>query len=811
MKKTLLLSYILISFFAFSQQTKKEKAEKPAKTKTSAEQKKLEAKARKLFFYEDYANAAPLFEKLDELDTDKTKFDYLLGVCYLFMHSNEKAQIHLSNAAKRNDSPVQVYYYLAKADHLNNNFDEAIKDFEFYKDTLQKMLAKKIVPKDAQLHAHNQKTLAEVDREIEMCKVGKRLVENKLTNVSITNAGNPLNSKYPEYTPVFSNNEDIIFINSRRPESKGSKIDEDEFYEDIFVSYKVGNKWSEPKNIAEQMNENFNTNFHDAVVSISHDGEHLILYRSSGGKNSNGDLYLCDLKDDEWSNPKPFSAEINSPFGETHACLAEDGNVIYFVSDRPGGKGGRDLYVSKKEKGKWGKAVNMGDVINTPYDEESPYITPDGKTLYFSSTGHETMGGFDIFKSVYDASTDTWSKPENVGYPINSADHDIYLQWSLDGNTGYFTSIRPDTKGEKDIYKISGASGLQRYIVLKGKVTDSENRQPLRAEIILTDLATGKVNKFYSDSITGRYLITVEGGVKYDMDVAAIEHYIYEDSIAIPNESGVTELRKDVLLKPFKLNEHVILKNIFFDYNSSDLRPESEKELNALYTMLAYNPTLKLEIGGHTDSVANDEYNQKLSQARADEVVKYLVGKGIQQDRLKSIGYGETQPIASNSSNEGRQLNRRTEFVITDIKFSKKIIAQTDTAVALTAMKRNKMNFFTGRSSDFTIEIGHVLQESVHFPHDEYKVITDYSKNKADNVVAMLNKNPKMKLKIIAYSEDDEIQKMKDISTKRAKLVYDYLISKGVNEKQISFEGAKDAENEWAGRARRVEFFVEEL
>jgi outer membrane protein OmpA-like peptidoglycan-associated protein/tetratricopeptide (TPR) repeat protein len=806
---TLIIIFLLFVNLLTAQQNKKESTK--AK-KISSEQKKLEAKARKLFFYEDYANAAPLFEKLDEMDEDKTKYDYLLGICYLYMHANEKAQFHLSNAAKRNDTPVQVYYYLGKADHLNNNFDEAIKDFEFYKDTLKKMLTKKIVPKDPQLHAHNQKTIEEVDREIEMCKIGKRLMENKRNDVTVTNVGEPLNSKYPEYTPVFSNNEEFIFINSRRPESKRKKsFEDDEFYEDIFISYKINGRWSEPKNIAEQMNENFNTNYHDAVVSISHDGEHLILYRSTGGKNSTGDLYLCDLREDEWSNPKPFPAEINSPFSETHACLGDDGNILYFVSDRIGGKGGKDIYVSKKENGKWSKPQNLGDVINTLFDEESPYITPDGKTLYFSSNGHETMGGFDIFKSTYDPNTNTWSKPENLGYPINSSDHDIYLQWSLDGKTGYFTSIRPDTKGEKDIYKITGASEFNRYTVLKGKIMDSENRNPLRAEIILTDLNTGKVNKFFSDSLTGRYLITVSGGARYDMDVAAIEHYIFEDSILIPDAEGVAEIRKDILLKPFKLNEHVILKNIFFDYNSSELRPESERELNALYTLMAYNPTLKLEIGGHTDSIANDDYNLKLSEERANAVVNYLVNRGISPDRLKAVGYGETQPIASNATPEGRQLNRRTEFVITDVKFSKKIKALTDSSIAITGMRRNKINFFSGRSSDFTVEIGHVLQENVHFPHNEYKVITDYSKNKIENVINLLNKNPRMKIKIIAYSEDDEIQLVKDISDRRAKLVYDYMISKGVKKEQLLYEGAKDAENEWAGRARRVEFLVMEL
>ncbi len=780
----------------------------------SSNSKKLETKARQLFFYEDYKAAAEIFEKIEETEPDKTKHDYVLGVCYLHMHLSTKAEQHLQSAIKRKDSPVQVYYYLGKADHLANNFNDAIEHFEFYKDTLTKLLKNKVVTKDIELHAHNQKTLEEVDEEIKKCKVGKKMIDNPLKDVVVTNAGSPLNSEFAEYTPVFTNNEDIMFINSRRPESKGTNDEEEDYFEDIFISYKVSNGWSSPVNIAAQINESFNTNFHDAVVSISHDGELLIMYRSSGGKNANGDLYYCKLNDDEWSSPKPFPTEVNSIHGETSACFSDDANTMYFVSDRPGGKGGKDIYTIKKDaSGNWGKATNMSDSINSKFDEEAPYITPDGKTFYFSSTGHENMGGFDIFKSTYNEATATWSKPVNLGYPINSADHDIYIQWSLDGKTGYFTSIRPDTKGEKDIYKISGASEINQYIVLKGKVVDSETKVPLTAKISLFDLTNKKqLPDLNTDSTTGKYHVVVPGGVVYDVDVAAIEHYIFEDSIAIPKDKSINEVRKDVALRPFKLNEHVILKNIFFDYNSANLRPESERELNALYNMLAYNPTLKLEIGGHTDSVANDDYNLKLSEQRSNSVVEYLLKKGIQNDRLKGKGYGESQPIASNATDEGRQLNRRTEFVITDIKFTeKKIIAKMDTAVAMAGMRKNKVNFFTGRSTFTTPEVGHPLAESVHFPHFDAKTITDYSKRKADLIVEILQKNPNMELKIVSYSEEDELEKNSKISVERAKLVYEYLISKGVNSSRLKFEGASKLENQWAGHARRVEFFVEKL
>ncbi|MBY0426643.1 MAG: tetratricopeptide repeat protein, partial [Cytophagales bacterium] len=335
----------------------------------------VENKARSLFFYEKYKEAAPLYEKLDSLSPDHTKYDYPLGVCYLNSNQLEKAEAAFNSALKRKDTPVQVYYYLGKTEHLSHNFQKAIEYFLLYKDTLNNILANpsKKAPVDLEMHQHNKKTVSEIEQEVDMCLRGIEYL-GAPAKMTVSNAGNILNSKYPEYTPVFTHNVDFMFLNSRRPESMGTKDeDEDDFTEDIFVSYKTGNSWTKPANIADQLNKSFNSDNHDAVVSLSHDGENLIVYRSASGKYSSGDIFMCKLNEDVWTDPKEFPEIINSKYSETHACLTPDNKGLYFVSDRPGGKGKRDIYFIKKDANdNWETTISPIDSINSTEDEESP-------------------------------------------------------------------------------------------------------------------------------------------------------------------------------------------------------------------------------------------------------------------------------------------------------------------------------------------------------------------------------------------------------------------------------------------------------
>ncbi|MFN5786021.1 MAG: OmpA family protein, partial [Flavobacteriia bacterium] len=385
-------------------------------------------------------------------------------------------------------------------------------------------------------------------------------------------------------------------------------------------------------------------------------------------------------------------------YHESSACYSPDGNALYFVTDKPGGLGDRDIYVSYKDaKGKWGEAINLGPVINTKYGEEAVYIHPDGKTLYFSSQGHQTMGGFDIFKSVYNDSLKIWSKPENIGFPVNTPDDDVFLVVSASGKRGYYTSFNPNGFGEKDLYMItflgpekpmaqrnednliaSQAAPVKETVVapvmeikeaqltiLKGVITDALTTKPLEATIeIIDNQANQVIASFTSNSSTGKYLVSLPAGKNYGIAVKKEGYLFHSENFDIPNTAAFQQVEKDVELKKVAVGSKIILKNIFFDFDKATLRPESTNELQRLTKLLHDVPTLKIEISGHTDSKGANEYNLKLSDNRAKAVVDYLIKAGISSNRLVYKGYGEEQPISTNETDEGRQLNRRTEFKI---------------------------------------------------------------------------------------------------------------------------------------------------
>jgi outer membrane protein OmpA-like peptidoglycan-associated protein len=347
------------------------------------------------------------------------------------------------------------------------------------------------------------------------------------------------------------------------------------------------------------------------------------------------------------------------------------------------------------EKGRWGEAQNLGSIINTKYDEEGVFMHPDGKTLYFSSKGHNSMGGYDIFKTVYE--NGTWSKPENIGYPINTAGDDVFFSVSASGIHGYYSSAKPGGKGKQDVYivtflgpekplvnnteenllaciaKPTSDNVMQTVEVvtasltlLKGKVLDQITLEPVEAQIVLTDNELNEeLAVFTSNSATGRYMVSLPSGKNYGIAVKAPGYLFHSENFNVPEKAQYQEIEKDVYLKKVEVGSKIVLKNIFFDFGKATLRSDSESELDRLAKLLTDVPTLKIEISGHTDNVGSQSFNQKLSENRAKSVVEYLVNKkGIAADRLTYVGYGFQQPIATNDTEEGRQQNRRTEFKI---------------------------------------------------------------------------------------------------------------------------------------------------
>lgn len=635
-----------------------------------------------------WKEAIPYYLKANAFNPNNAMLNYKLGACYLHAADKAAALPYLEKALGLNPSvDPQLNFYLGQSYHLALEFDKAITYYSKYQ--------------SAVMNNPDPWYLEDLKMRMQQCYSGKEIVK-KPVRVFIDNLGSNINTKYNEYGAVISADESVIVFTARRDNSIGGKIDPmlNENFEDLYISYKQPNgQWSP----AENLGKNVNSDDHDAVSAISADGQKFIIYL--GRENNGGDLYESVLVGSEWSKPESLGKNVNTKdWHESSACYSPDGNTIYFVSNKPGGKGGHDIYVTHKdEKEKWGEAVNIGSVINTKYDEEGVYMHPDGKTLYFSSQGHSSMGGYDIFKTVYDETTKTWSAPENLGYPVNSADNDVFFVISASGKHGYYTSIaNKDSKGLRDLYMITflgpekpmvlnnednllaeATAPIKEVVIapvvqvkeaqltiLKGVITDFLTKVPLEAEIEIVDNSANMViATFKSNSKTGRYLVSLPAGKNYGIAVKKDGYLFHSENFDIPNTAAFQEVTKDIELKQLSVGSKIVLRNIFFDLDKATLRPESTAELERLTKLMNDVPTLKIELGGHTDSQGSDAHNQELSEKRAKAVVDYLTGKGIDASRLKSAGYGETQLVngCSNGvkcSDVEHQQNRRTEFKV---------------------------------------------------------------------------------------------------------------------------------------------------
>ncbi len=682
MKKLFTLLVLLLTVNVFAQNVEFEK-EFFKDNKDGLKEAKRNIEAGDKFFEQGsvfYRQAIDPYLLANKFNPNNAMLNYKIGKSYLYSNYKLKSIPYLEKALQLNPNvDPQIHLVLAKAYHLDMQWDKAIEEFKLFERTLTNL-------------SEFKELIEDIAKQKEECLIGKELIKNPI-RVFIDNVGPEINSQYPDYGPVISADESVMLFTSRRPNTTGGGIDEliNEPFEDIYISTKKGDKWSPAQN----MGKPINTEDHDANSGFSADGQKLLIYI---GKNQ-GDLYESELKGDTWSKPEKMNKNINTDFHESSACYTPDGKSVYFVSTKPEGSlGDGDIYISTKdEKGKWGKAVNLGPTINTKYGEEGVFIHPDGKTLYFSSQGHKSMGGYDIFKSVFDDKTKTWSEPENLGYPVNTADDDVFLVLSANSKHGYYSSFNAKGYGEKDIYMVtflgpekpmtlnnednllaSIAAPVKETVIapimqikeaqltiLKGVITDDLTKKPLEATIEIIDNSKNEViASFTSNSSTGKYLVSLPAGKNYGIAVKKENYLFHSENFDIPAVAAFQEVTKDVALKNIAVGSKIILKNIFFDFDKATLRPESTNELERLTKLLNDVPTLKIEISGHTDSKGADDYNKKLSNSRAKAVVDYLITKGISADRLTSVGYGEEQPIATNDTDDGRQLNRRTEFKI---------------------------------------------------------------------------------------------------------------------------------------------------
>lgn len=495
----------------------------------------------------------------------------------------------------------------------------------------------------------------------------QRPVSNDTAKVTIKKIPQPINSPFSDYAPLVSADGSTMLFTSNRPvterEKAKGKPAKENIYQVLFDEKK--RKWGAPVILPESVNAPGRNN---SAIAIAPDGQHMLVYRDDD--EGNGNIFESELNGAEWSAPIEFSAPINSDKHESSACYTPDGRTIYFVSNRDGGSGGKDIWQATRDgAGAWGDATALTTVINTNEDEQGVFLSTDGRTLYFSSKGHGGSGGYDLFRSTI---TDgQWSEPQNLKPPLNTVDDDLYLVLMADGKNGYFSSIRVGGLGYKDIYEVKFTPKAGRkaeepkLTVLKGQVIDDETKQPVEAQIEITDNGTKlNVGTQRSNSSTGSFLLPLPTGKDYGISVSAPGYLFHSENINMPDTGGYKEVAMVIELKKLKAGKTIVLNNVFYDFDKATLRPESSTELDALVQLLKENPALRIELGSHTDSKGADDYNLKLSDARAASVVTYLVGKGIAQERLVAKGYGETGPVATNETDEGRQQNRRTEFKV---------------------------------------------------------------------------------------------------------------------------------------------------
>lgn len=508
-----------------------------------------------LMLEENYDLALRNFLRAYEMDSSSANINYNVGACYLKSANDKaKAESYLTKAVAKIDknykmddpsekaAPPLAHYYYGQALHINYKFDEAIAQYDKFATFIGNDKSWK---KDLEYYKR-QSTFA------------KEVVAAPI-NVQITNMGDSINSEYPDYSPVLSSDERTMIYTTRRPSSTGGeKTPDGTFFEDIVVSYKDDKgKWSKPVALSSYVN----TNGHEASVNLSPDGQTLIVFRDDGG---NGNIYYSTWNGKTWTSLQEFGSDINTKAWESHACLTNDGNTIYFVSDREGGFGGRDIYrCVKLPNGKWSKALNVGPVINTEYDEDGAFMHPDGKTFFFASKGHKSMGGFDLMFSILDEDN-KFTEPFNLWHPINTPDDDVFYTTSPDGKRAYYSSAKEGGYGEKDIYMISIPGQTEKPLALfRGQIIAAEGESlPEDIQIVVREKNSGEIVGTYRPKIVnGTFSTILPPGKEYNFSYQSEGNEFFNEDVYVTNDLSYQEIRKEISLEPVKLLGKVKVKD----------------------------------------------------------------------------------------------------------------------------------------------------------------------------------------------------------------------------------------------------------
>ena len=632
---------------------------------------------------ENFSDAIPLYLKMLEANPLHSSLNFKLGFCYLqTADQKDKAidylQIAVDNVTtdkkrRKENAPLEAYFYLARAYRMEKKHKEAMFVLQFLMNVLpEKEVEFSVI----------------VMKEIEMAENVLVLMENPVEIVS--DGLEMINSRYSDHSPVFPADESaIIFTSRRKPFLDSEKAEDGQYYEDVYTSEFTDSLWTAPQ----QLKGHVNTNGHEATVGLSVDGQELFIYKP----DDNGSIWVSTLDGDEWALPKKLSNNVNTRFRETHASLSANGKQLYFTSDRKGGFGGLDVYMSDRlHNGTWGKATNLGETINTPFNEEGPYIHPDGISLFFSSEGHNSIGGLDIFKAEYNDKDSTWSEPKNIGFPINTVENDAFYIPTPDGKRAYYITQQEEGSGYPDIYKITLPKSQAKPLTIMSGVVNICDKLLPDVKIFITDsLVTDTFGIYRPNTKSGKYLFVLNKGNSYLITYTAPGAMPYTEKLVINQSSQYRSVVKniqlisancdiqDIVIEDDYMNskdvgylnngtlydELIEMKTILFPFaNASNFR--YYKDLDKIADYLLRNPLAIIEIGGYADSRGSSEYNRKLTELRASTVKTFLLKKGAKSAQLVINGYGEENPIAKNINSNGTynyiamKYNRRIEFKV---------------------------------------------------------------------------------------------------------------------------------------------------
>ena len=611
--------------------------------------KKIHQKAQKYFFRKDFESAAKLYKRAIKKDSSYIKAYMNLSRSYFKTNQHQKRRGILKKVLARKPEFKDPYFNLATDYFVHSLYKEAIPYFEkflefqgvddHYRDVAKKKLKK--------------------------AKMRARLMDNPV-DFNPKNLGPEVNTEKDEYWPAQTVDRQTLYFTReliRDPNAQGVL----KYNEDIFTSKKSSDgSWKPSQKVRGQLNSR---KYNEGAITIAPNGDYII-FTGCQWPDVKGrcDLYISQKTPNGWTDPENLGKPINTPAKETQPSIAYDGNTLYFASDRNSGRDNLNIWKSERqEDGTWGEPEGLGKPINNGESQQSPFIHADNETLYFASEGHKGMGKFDLYYSRKD-STGEFQEPGNLGYPINDEGNDLGLFVSSDGRTAFFSSEKEEGEGGMDIYQFTlpEYARPQPVTYVKGKIEDAVTYQNLEANVKLKALESAEVAvRTQSDKQEGTFLVPLHSDKNYGLNITKKGYIFHSEHLPIKKYDSAKPFEFEVKLEPIQKGKKAILNNIFFEFDSHKLKETSKADLEELIDFMNANPGIKIQIQGHTDNKGSESYNEKLSEKRAKSVYDYLIDQGaIAENRLGYKGFGESEPIETNETDEGRAQNRRTEFKI---------------------------------------------------------------------------------------------------------------------------------------------------